>query len=152
VPEQGWHGEELQAACRPSPPALLTALAYSCCVLANTLPHKNLQLQYVWWHICQGGPGCEWLNGVEDGSFVCQQLQWPGDATCHVAQQAGPLYLDSPHCQGGGLSRLQRARTAGLVGCYSVACCTSTTPAAMPGSEDGEDSCLPSHMAANLRP
>jgi hypothetical protein len=35
-----------------------------------------------------------------------------------MPQQAGPLYLDSPNCQGGGLSGLQCARIAGLVCCH----------------------------------
>jgi hypothetical protein len=57
-------------------------------------------------------------DGVEDCSTIHQWYQWPGDATCHVTQQAGPLYLDILYYQGGGLSGLQHARTAGLVGCH----------------------------------
>jgi hypothetical protein len=91
---------------------LLAVSAHGCHVLSHTFPHKTCS------HNVFGGTYARVshvVDGVEDSSSVCLWYQWPGDATCHVAQQAGPLYLDSPHCQG-GLSSLQRAWTAGLIG------------------------------------
>jgi hypothetical protein len=35
------------------------------------------------------------VDGVEDCCPIRQWHQWPGDATGHVAQQAGPLYLQT---------------------------------------------------------
>jgi hypothetical protein len=37
--------------------------------------------------------------------------QRPCDGTCHITQQAGPLYLDRPHCQGIGLNCLLCAKS-----------------------------------------
>ena len=52
---------------------------------------------------------CHAMNGMENGRSVRQWHQWPVTAKFRVAQQNGPLYLDSPHCQVGGLSGLGRA-------------------------------------------
>ncbi len=89
------------------------------------------------------------MNGVENVSAVRQWHQWTGDATCHVAQQAGPLYLDSPHWQWeedlvSCIVLGQLAWLAPILGREMPAAgCMSATPAAMPGSEVGEEFSLP---------
>jgi hypothetical protein len=110
--------------------ALLAVPAHGSHILTHTLPHETCS------HHAFGGTYarvCHTVHGVEHGRSVRQWHQWPGNAICHIAQHAGPLYLDSPHCQGGGL---KRARTASLVGHHPGAMpatgCMSATPAATP--------------------
>jgi hypothetical protein len=66
-------------------------------------------------------PGCATLwMAWNTGRPIHQWYQWPSNATYHVSQQTGSLYLDSPHCQRGRLRRLQRAWTANLIGRHPV--------------------------------
>jgi hypothetical protein len=72
---------------------------------------------------------------------------------CHIAQQAGPLYWDNHHCQGGGLGGLQHAWTAGLVGLHlgegdSCSWLHTATPAAILGNEGRVEVSLPPCSAA----
>ncbi len=85
------------------------------------------------------------VDGVEKLQIYPGWHQRPCDGTSHVIQQAGPLYLDSSHCQERGLNCLLCARTAGLFGRHlgEGDVCRSATPAATPGSEGGEEFSLP---------
>ncbi len=84
--------------------SLLTVSAHGCQDLVHPLSHEMCSYYAVGGTYARVG---HTVNGVENGRSVCQWFQWPGAATCHITQQASPLYLDSPHCQGGGLSGLQ---------------------------------------------
>jgi hypothetical protein len=105
MPARGWHGEEIQAAW--TFPAVIagspsTWLPCPCPKLPeDTCSHLAFVGTYAM--------VCPAMNGVKNGRSVCQWHQWPVNAKFRVAQQNGPLYLDSPHCQVGGLSGLQRA-------------------------------------------
>jgi hypothetical protein len=77
-----------------APLTLLARPVHGCHILAHALPHKmcrqhTLCSTYAWM--------CYVVDGVEHSWPVLQWYQWPGDATCHVTQQAGSLYLYGPY-------------------------------------------------------
>jgi hypothetical protein len=105
-----WNGEEWRS--HLSMLVLLAVAAHSCHVFAH--PHPSMSS-----YLSSGGTCARMghtVDDVEDGNPITDWHKWLGDAMCHITKQAGPLYLDSPHCQGRGLRGLQRASTAGLVG------------------------------------
>jgi hypothetical protein len=99
------------------PLALLAINAHGCHVSAHALPHETCSYH---------PPGSPYarvrhvVDGVEHGQPIHQWYQWPSNATYHVSQQTGSLYLDSPYCQKGRLRRLQRAWIANLIGRHPV--------------------------------
>ncbi len=143
------HGNGLHRSCwllvNLAPLTLLALPAHGCHVFAHAFPNKTCRQHpscstYAWM--------CHVMDGVEDGRPVLNWHQWPGDATCHVTQQAGSLYLtdltdreeDLAACSVLG----QRAWLAAILWKDTpVAGCTSATFAATPGNEGVEEFSLP---------
>jgi hypothetical protein len=123
VLEPVWRGGVLGSACGPCGTAGSHGTSLPC--LCSYPSRRNVQKPSTWWHIYQSGPRHRWpVHLWHQGSH---------DAPCHVAQQAGPLDPDSPHCQGGGLTGLQHAGPGDLVARHPAVGdhggdCTSATP------------------------
>ncbi len=92
------HGNGLHGSCwllvNLAPLTLLARAAHGCHVFAHAFPYKTCRQHpfcstYAWM--------CHVMDSVEYGRSVLHWYQGPGDATCHVTQQAGSLYLYSPY-------------------------------------------------------
>jgi hypothetical protein len=112
-----WNWDGVEGSCRLfvdlATLALLAISAHCCNISAHALPHETCRDHSLGGTFTRVGHA---VDGLEYCRPVHLWYQGSDDSLCYVAQQAGSLDLDSPYYQGGGLSGLQHARKADLVG------------------------------------